>query len=292
MPRPIEDDDNDSDEEEYEDASDTGSIDAVNSQLEQYLKKKYGIEVIPDKRPLSYRPVYACVDTLDEKGVHLFAATSMGSEEGNGNRTVMIAAIVLEEYSLQGTSYPVTVQLKSAETPLLGTECTRTFSKWSAVLIPGMQHSICNKVMFEPPSRDIKLARKFYPDCTVDFARKEVQETKTNGVLSVKLSVYSEDDTPAKAECPLGYTLYKSGKLYPKSTLTENGKTRTYLILSQNEYERAFEQFCQDSMDARPKVPLSSIRAHVQLLDSGSLHRSAPSSFVLSMKIGIFCYYI
>lgn len=281
-------------DEEEEEESDTGSIGAGNSRLARFLRENYDIEIIPDARQLTYRPVYICIDTSDDRGVNLFASKSISMRDQiNNSATVMIAAIVLEEYSLQGTLYPVTIQLKSdsGSDLLPGTACTRAHSTWSAVLVPGHQHTIHDKVMFEPPVRDMKLARRFYPDIKLSSVKKGVSEITTNGKVYARLSIYSSDDTPEKAECPLGYTLNASGKIYEKLQTTENGVTRTYLQLSAHELKAAEDQFYMDAQDARPTLPLTSIKACAKILESGSeAIKSTSASFVLSMKMGIFCY--
>lgn len=286
------DEEEEADEEDgYTDEEEDAEVPNVqdDSYIVQHLKE-YGITLIPDSRELVYRPVYTCIDTAADvvNGVDLFAAS------GTNNRSsVMIAVIILEEYSLQGTLYPVTVQLKtSVPDALPGTTSTRANSTWSAVLIPGTQHVVKDKVMFEPPARDMKMAREHFPDYKYERVMKDVIQMTHNGESEARLCIDTTDGKPSGAICALGYSLHHSGKIYPTITTKENGVERTYLRLRADEAETAARQFCMDARDARPTMPLNSIRVCASILEASSRSAASSSSFVLSMKLGIWCYYV
>lgn len=248
-----------------------------NEEFVRFVEDRYAIRLIEDKRDLVYRPIYVCT-SADSKETSLFSHV-------NGDvKTVMLAAVVLEEYSLQGTDYPVTVQLFNGDTELLGSQATRTKRTWSAVLLPGHQHSVEDKVLFEPPVTHIAVARELFPDISDEDSKRGITEITTDRSGESWMCVESPDGSAKNCVCPLGFALHRSNTKYELREGAYHGKTMKYIVLSNQDTKNALQRFRRDTKDTRPIVTLTRILANVKSIDESA------GSFVLGMKLGVYYY--
>lgn len=265
---------------ERDDGAD-GADDAMKEQhpLATYLEKAYSIKLAEPDRELIYRSVTVSVRADNDSSV-LFTNQVLELHE---KKAVMLAAVVLEEYALCATDHPVSVQLRSSETELVGTASTPTKRTWSAVLIPGTQFNIKEKVMFEPPATDIAVAREMFPQISAERCKSAIIEVKNGTFTECWLCVESLDGKPAGAICPLGYVLIKSGAGYSTREGFYHGGSRQYIVLPKKDTNEALVRFQRDSMDARPIVSLNQLYVDVKSDESAN-------KFALSMKMGFFYY--
>lgn len=250
---------------------------AKNDEFVRFVEDKYAIRLIEDKRDLVYRPIYVCTNADNKK-------TSLFSHVSGEPKTVMLAAVVLEEYSLKDTDYPVTVQLSNGETELMGSQTTRTKRTWSAVLLPGHQHSVEDKVLFEPPVTHIAVARELFPDISDEDSKRGITEITTDKSGESWLCVESPDGTAKNAVCPLGFALKHSSSKYELREGPYHGKSMKYIVLTDRDTRDALQRFRRDTKDTRPIVTLTNMYANVKIMDDNS------GSFVLGMKLGVYYY--
>lgn len=249
--------------------------------MAQHVEDKYAISLIDDPRDLRYRSIYACATSTDAQ-ITPFHAHVMEAHE---KRSIMLVAIVLEEYSLQGTDYPVTIQLMNGENELLGTACTRNKRTWSAVLLPGHQFRVEDKVLFEPPITHITRARQLFPDISDAESQRGIIKIESQGQKFWWLCTESINSEPDGALCPLGYAVAKS---YDSDDFIKGRHhdhvERNYVVMMEREAMDTLIRFRNDAMDARPIVQLTSLHIHAR-----SMHESG-GPFVLGMKLGFFYY--
>ncbi len=257
--------------------------------LADFLHDTYDITIVEvDDKTLWHRPIYTVVTPGEQSKPGETTKNALFSDvnfEQHENRNTLLAAIVLEEYSLQGTNYPVTVQLFNGDKELRGMQPTRNKNTWSAVLIPGTQHAVRDKIMFEPPVTHIAVARELFPGISEVESERGVLEIKDGKTSERRLCVDSTDGSPSGAICPLGYMLKHSMIKYETIQAPDrNNKTRNYIVLSEKDYHDALARFRRDTEDARPHAMLTNLGVEVKGMDEKI------GSFVLSMRLGIFFY--
>lgn len=246
--------------------------------LVAFIEEKYSISLIEDDRKLIYRPI--CVAA--SASVPITAVFSPAVFDHNEDRNVMLAAVVLEEYSLCGTDYPVTVQLYSGSKELLGTQCTLNKRTWSAVLLPGHQFDVDDKVMFEPPITHMKLARQLFPNISDSEASRGIIKIQANG--SSDWWLCTEENEKGEIISPLGYVLSNSSKHWETKQGSYHEGVRKYIVLAERDAVDQLTKFKTDTQDPRPLVSLPSLKLEVR-----PLHENA-GQFVLSMRMGVLFY--
>lgn len=250
---------------------------AKNDEFVRFVEDKYAIRLIEDKRDLVYRPIYVCTSADSKK-------TSLFSHVNGENKTVMLAAVVLEEYSLKNANYPVTVQLYNGDTELQGSQATSSKRTWSAVLLPGHQQSVEDKVLFEPPITHIAVARELFPDISDEDSKRGITEITTDKSAESWLCVESADGTAKTAVCPLGFALKHSSSKYELRDGTYHGSSKKYIVLSGRDTLAALQRFKLDTKDTRPIVTLTRLFINVKGMED------SVDPFVLGMKLGVYYY--
>lgn len=255
--------------------------------LAAFIEQKYSISLIEDERKVVYRPTCVVVSAQEPVSALFSAAVFDANEE----RNVMLAVVVLEEYSLCGTDYPVSVQLfhsGSTARELPGTQCTLNKRTWSAVLLPGHQFDVEDKVMFEPPVTHMKLARQLFPNISDAESERGVIKIQSSSMSNWWLC--TEETDRGRIICPLGYVLAKSSSQWE----TQQGAyhaaehpdkaQRAFIVLPERDAKDQLAKFRVDTQDPRPPVNLTALKVEARALSESA------GPFVLSMRIGVFFY--
>lgn len=283
--------DDDDGEEEEEDAWEDrdGGDAAARKTLVDVVNEKYGTALVHDKRQLVYRPIYVCASSSDPD-VAIFSNIILSAAE---RKQIMLVIVVLEEYTLHDTSFPVTVQLYRADndTELPGIDVTRNKNTWSAVLLPMHRSCVLDKIMFEPPMAHIPVARQLFPDISHQESDRNIVDMKTGGSVEETswLCVDTEvKDDPKTALCPLGYALMRSSDPNSYVVRTESylpdKKPHRFICMPKSEKDRLLKQFRVDAMDARPVVNLANVHMRTQSMVE------TKGVFALSAKLGFYFY--
>jgi hypothetical protein len=247
------------------------------------LKKRYGIVPINDDRELEYRENFIRLSKKNEK-VSLFANT-----EDVYKRTIMIQAIVCDQYTLRGTDSPVMLNLKNGETKFDGVK-TYKDTKHSDVLLPGDNLAAFHTV-FEPPNISMEIARREFSNWTREQCSAGIRVEKTmNGDSNSTMLLCVELDDRERPICPLGYMIYKQtngGTIFGHSvqkTVCRDGKTRDHYIISEPQGMRLLEDFYRNVRDPRPVVVAQDLCLESKIVDAED------PNYVLCMHVGVYYY--
>lgn len=258
-------------------------MDFESKPLTETLVSKYGAAVVDDKRDVNYQQVYM---HLSSKMPVLEVFPAKDTYAG----TVLLAAVVLEEYSLVGTEYPVALQVYNGTVELPGHAMNRAKEDWAAVLCPGTQHTVEDKVLFEPVVTEMGVARSIYPNAEPSLAERGIVKVQRGSETFWWLCV-DADSNSGEAICPLGYVLAMSrnyGEAYNcplrLGTHHEGGIQRRYYALPEDVAMNARNNFLRDAKDARPVVQLKSLKIAAHRTDEQA------SPFVASFRLGVYFY--
>lgn len=252
--------------------------------MTEHLIDRYDVSVVDDKRDVSYQRTKITLTAKKRSCLVLLNNADI--------KSVMLAAVVCDDYTLEGSRGPICVRLSNGQTAIEGTD-TYMGTQWSHVFFPrqsSVTSETCGKVLFQPSGVHMTAARRLFPNlnestCMTGIKSEEDVVTK---ITYWKLSV--DIDSEGNYVCPLGYTLgverkFKDAYGVELTENTHNGVKSRYYLLPKAHGETALAIFKKSVQDPRPNVHFNVFK-----IEAAKGLPELEEDFVLNLELGIFYY--
>jgi hypothetical protein len=250
----------------------------------QVLSEDYKVTVPPDARNVECRHI---VIKLTKSANTCPLIAPQKDEHDIVPSTIMLLAVVCDEYSLMNTSASAGVNINSGK-EVLNKRMYYNGAYYSDVILPG-QEKQAYRTVFEPPTMRMPLARELFKEWTPELCNVGIVRMKlgTDDVMLLCMDMYP-DGTPV---CPLGFLISHSSKgrvmhdaTIQKGTFNGDDVQRSYYRMPSAAGEKLYESFKHDAKDPRPIVNTKTLTIEA-LFDE----KASPEA-VLCMKLSAFYY--